>query len=162
MLWLPLIAILLHMTEEFVWPGGFAEWYRHFPPGRVAKVSTRFLVVVNLVFVALALLPPMLGANARGYAYWMLVAAIAAANGVFHLVATLRYRAYSPGLVTGVLLYVPLGVVGASYLLRAHLAAPAVIAQAAAIAVAYAWWSTWKHGRSVVPPTEPSGRTWPS
>ena len=151
MLWLPLIAIVLHMTEEFVWPGGFPHWYRHFPPGRVATVSTRLLVIVNAVFVAMALIPPQLGANARGYAYWMLAAAIAAANGVFHLVATLRYRAYSPGVITGTLLYLPLGVVGAAYMLQNHLVAPAVIAQAAAFAVAYAWWSAWKHRRSGIP-----------
>ncbi|HMC54806.1 MAG TPA: HXXEE domain-containing protein [Gemmatimonadaceae bacterium] len=148
MLWLPFVAIALHMTEEFVWPGGFGDWYRNFPPGRTARVSTRFLVIINLVFVALAVLPPMLGANSRGYAYWLLVAAIAVANGVFHLVATIRYRAYSPGVITGSLLYLPLGVVGAAYLLRAHLTAPAVVAQAAAFAVAYAWWSSWKHGRA--------------
>jgi len=152
LLWLPLIAILLHMTEEFVWPGGFPQWYRNFPPGRVARVSTRLLVIVNAVFVALALIPPLLGANARGYAYWMLVAAIAAANGVFHLVATLRYRAYSPGVITGALLYVPLGVVGAAYMLANRLASPAVVAQTVAIAAAYAWWSMWKHARAAEEP----------
>jgi hypothetical protein len=144
-MWLPLIAILLHMTEEFVWPGGFPEWYRHYAPGTVARVSVGLLVIVNAVFVALALIPPALGANARGYAYWMLVAAIAAANGFFHLGATLRYRVYSPGVVTGALLYIPLGVMGAAWLLRTDLITPSTLIQVVGIAVAYALWSKWKH-----------------
>ncbi len=93
-LWLPLVAIAAHLVEEFVWPGGFAEWYRRYPPGRTAKVSTRFLVIVNIVFAALALIPPLFGATTKGYAYWLVVAAIAGANGVFHLVATVRVRHY--------------------------------------------------------------------
>jgi hypothetical protein len=87
-LWLPLVAIAAHLFEEFVWPGGFPEWYRQYPPGRTAKVATRFLVIVNIVFVALALIPPLFGATTKGYAYWLVVAAIAGAHGIFHFVAT--------------------------------------------------------------------------
>lgn len=54
-LWLPVFAICVHMFEEFVWPGGFAQWYRAYPPGRSTAVSVRFLVLGNAVFVALAL-----------------------------------------------------------------------------------------------------------
>lgn len=147
-LWLPLIAIAAHVFEEFVWPGGFAEWYRHYPPGRTVKVSTRLLIVVNIVFVALALIPPVFGATTKGYAYWLVVAAIAGANGLFHVVATIRARQYSPGVVTGVLLYIPLAIVGGFELIRRDLVAPATALQAVLFAAAYSWWSNWKHSRS--------------
>jgi len=149
-LWLPLVAIAAHVFEEFVWPGGFAEWYRHYPPGRTAKVSTRFLVIVNIVFVALALVPPLFGATTKGYAYWLVVAAIAGANGLFHLVATVRARKYSPGVVTGVLLYIPLAIVGGCQLIKLSLVAPATALQAVLLAAAYSWWSNWQHSRSLV------------
>jgi len=148
-LWLPLLAIAAHMTEEFVWPGGFAAWYRAYPPGSTAVVTTRFLVLVNAVFVGLALVPPLLGPSARAFGYWLVVAAIAGANGVFHLRASLRTRGYSPGVVTGVALYIPLATLGGAYLLRARLVSPVTALQAVAIAAAYAWWSASRHRRHV-------------
>jgi hypothetical protein len=149
-LWLPLLTIAAHLFEEFIWPGGFARWYRAYPPGSTVVVTTRFLVLVNAVFVALAIVPLLLGSSARGFAYWLVVAAIASANGLFHLSATLRTGTYSPGVVTGVFLYIPLAIAGATYLLRSGLVAPPTAIQAAAIAVAYAWWSAWRHRRHVI------------
>ncbi|HJP59203.1 MAG TPA: HXXEE domain-containing protein, partial [Gemmatimonadaceae bacterium] len=78
--WLPLLAVLAHLFEEFVWPGGFPDWYRRYRPERAASVTTRFLVIVNAVLVAIALLPPILGPSPRGFAWWLMVAAIGAAN----------------------------------------------------------------------------------
>jgi len=147
MLWLPAGAVAAHLIEEFVWPGGFAAWYRHYPPGTNATVTPRFLVTVNAVFVALALMPPVFGATARGLTFWMVVAAIAATNAVFHLFATLRTRTYSPGVITGVLLYLPLAFVGATSLIRDPQVAPGTVAQAIVIALAYQVWSSWNHRR---------------
>jgi hypothetical protein len=148
--WLPLVAITAHLTEEFLWPGGFARWYRAYPPGSTAVVTTRFLVLVNAVFVALAVVPLLPGSSARAFGYWLVVAAIAGANGLFHVRASLRSRTYSPGLVTGLLLYIPLAIGGGAHLLRTGLVSPATAAQAVAIAAAYAWWSTWQHRRHII------------
>jgi hypothetical protein len=150
-LWLPFLAIAAHLFEEFVWPGGFPQWYRTYPPGYTATVTARFLLLVNAVFVGLALLPPLLGTTPRGFAYWAVVAAIAGANGVFHLRATMRTGSYSPGVVTGLVLYLPLAVIGVAYLLRLHLVAITTVVQAALIAIAYAVWSAWSHRRHVTP-----------
>jgi hypothetical protein len=68
-LWFPLAAVALHLIEEFVWPGGFPNWYRWYRPERATSVTTRFLVIVNAVLVALALLPPLLGPTPRALAY---------------------------------------------------------------------------------------------
>jgi hypothetical protein len=149
-LWFPTLAIAAHLFEEFVWPGGFARWYREYPPGYTAIVSPRFLVLINAAFVGLALLPPLLGATARGLAYWVVVAAIAGANALFHLMATVRTRRYSPGVVTGVALYVPLAVVGAGQLMRLGLVSLATVLQALVIAAAYSVWSSWRHRRHAV------------
>jgi hypothetical protein len=150
-LWLPLLAIAAHLVEEFVWPGGFARWYRDYPPGYSASVSTQFLVLINALFVALALIPPLLGATPRGYAYWVVVALIAGANGLFHLTATVRTGRYSPGVVTGTVLYLPLAILGVAQLLRLRLVSPTTLVQAVLIAGAYSVWSSWRHRRHAVP-----------
>ena len=54
-LWFPALAVAAHIFEEFVWPGGFAEWYRRYPPGSTVTVTTRFLVLMNAILVVLAL-----------------------------------------------------------------------------------------------------------
>jgi hypothetical protein len=149
-LWLPAIAISAHLFEEFVWPGGFARWYRQYPPGRTVTVTLRFLVLVNLLFVGLALLPPLLGASAQGLAFWIVVAALAGANAVFHLVAVARTRAYAPGVVTGVALYLPLALVGGFWLVRAKLVSPGTTVQAIIVAAGYHLWSARKHQRGSV------------
>jgi hypothetical protein len=155
-LYLPILAITAHLVEEFVWPGGFARWYRRYPPGYCATVSARFLVLVNALFVGLALIPPLLGATARGFAYWTMVALIAGANGLFHVVATARTKRYSPGLVTGVALYLPLAILGVGHLLRLGLASATTVAQAVLIAAAYSMWSSWRHRRHSVPCATPA------
>ncbi len=53
-----------------------------------------------------------LGSTPNGYAVWYYVAAIAAANACFHIWGVFKLRAYSPGVVTGTLLYIPLFVEG--------------------------------------------------
>jgi hypothetical protein len=146
-LWLPLAAVAAHLVEEFVWPGGFGDWYRWYRPERAASVTTRFLVIVNVVLVALALLPPLLGGTPRGLALWLVVAAIGAYNALFHLWATFRRRAYSPGLLTGMILYVPLAVLGYYALTITGVVSWGTTLEAVVIAVAFHVWSAWNHKR---------------
>jgi hypothetical protein len=145
---MPAGAVAAHIFEEFVWPGGFAAWYRHYPPGQTVTVTTQFLLLMNAVLVALALIPPILGTSPRGLAFWIVVAAIAAVNAVFHMTAAVRTHAYSPGVVTGVVVYLPLALIGGTWFLHERLVASGTVAQGLLIAVAYQMCSTWKHGRN--------------
>jgi hypothetical protein len=149
-LWLPLLAISAHLCEEFLWPGGFIEWYRHYPPGFVAAVSARFIVIINIIFVAFAVTPPLLGPSPQAWGSWVVVACIAAINGLFHVVATVRGRKYSPGVITGALLYVPLAVIGIIRLHQQGLVSTGTVAQGVIIAGVYQLWSTRKHRRASV------------
>ena len=145
--WLPLVAVLLHVFEEFVWPGGFAEWYRWYRPERAVSVTTGFLVRINVLFVVMALGAAMLGFRPYGVAFWLVVASIAAANGAFHLWATLKTRRYSPGVITGCIIYLPLAVSGFIYFWRAGLAGVPLLVQAAIIGPAYNFYAAWNHRR---------------
>jgi hypothetical protein len=146
-LWLPLLAVAAHLLEEFVWPGGFPDWYRRYRPERAASVTTRFLVIVNVVLVAIALLPPLLGPSPRGFAWWMMVAAIGAANAIFHLWATASRREYSPGVITGTFVYLPLAVIGALELVATQLVNIPTAIEAVVIGIGYHLWSAWIHKR---------------
>lgn len=145
--WLPLIAVTLHLTEEFVWPGGFGDWYRWYRPERASSVTTGFLVRINALLVVLALIPGMRGFTAYGVAFWLVVASIGAANGAFHIWATYARRRYSPGVITGTLVYLPLAVFGFWDFWQRGLASPGVLLQTAIIGPAYNVYAAWNHRR---------------
>jgi len=144
--WLPLVVIAAHLLEEFVWPGGFAAWYRRIWPERAASVTPKFLVGINALNVLLAIGAGQWFDRPVGLGLWLVVASLAAANGVFHLRAVLRTGIYSPGVVTGVVLYIPLAAWGFVYF-ALNGARADVLIQAALIGPAYHFYSAWNHRR---------------
>ena len=118
--WSLLCAALIHIIEEFVWPGGFKAWYRVYLPGIAASVTDRFLIGINGVLlgfsalVALAVQAP----HGNGVAAWLSLAALLFCNGFFHALGTVQTRRYSPGVISGMLLYVPLAVYGFTHYVR--------------------------------------------
>ena len=96
--WLPL-TYLLHIAEES-W-GGFPEWLSRMG----VPFSQRELLILNgigLVAMVVAVSLPW---------RWVIttLAGIVFLNGLLHATITLVTRTYSPGLATGVLLWIPLG-----------------------------------------------------
>ena len=90
------------------------------------------------------------GTVAPGVGKWVVVACIAAINGLFHVVAAVRGRKYSPGVITGALLYVPLAVIGIIRLHQQGLVSTGTVAQGVIIAGVYQLWSSRKHRRASV------------
>ncbi len=103
--WLFPASYLLHIAEEY-W-GDFPAWIARF--WGVESSIANFLswnggaLVMMCVGVALVLLT-------KSYR-WLLVSfgTVVLINGVVHTLASVVTWSYSPGLVTGLLLYVPLG-----------------------------------------------------
>jgi hypothetical protein len=149
--WAPLAAASLHIVEEFVFPGGFADWDRRYRPAIRASITPRLHVVVNGALLVLCLQLGLLGvsddaeARAIGAALWLAVAALLFSNAIFHIVGTVRTKTRSPGVVTGVLLYVPLAIVGYWQFLIGGLASVWVAALAAAVGGTYHLWAGMLH-----------------
>jgi len=145
--WLPLGAVVLHLIEEFAWPGGFPAWYRRYVPSGAASITTSRLLRVNALFVAMAAVAGILFPRPYGVALWLIVASIGAANAFFHLWATVKMREYSPGLVTGLLLYLPLAAYGFYAFAVKGLASRSTLAQAALVGPAYHLYLAYRHRR---------------
>lgn len=144
---LPLVSAALHVAEEFVWPGGFAAWFRRYRPETAVSVTPRFLALANAAFLLLCLTPILLGPTANGYGLWLYAAAVQIVNALFHVRATWRMREYSPGLVTSLLLYLPLGAYGFWSFLGDGRASPGTAVMALLVGVAYHVWSARTHRR---------------
>jgi hypothetical protein len=116
--WSLTAAAAVHILEEFVLPGGFKAWYQAYRPQAAASVTNRFLVVINAVLLATCVNVALVGPSAVGVAAWLTLAALLFSNAVFHVVGAWQTRHYSPGMVSGLVLYVPLTLYGFFHFLR--------------------------------------------
>ncbi|MCG6963951.1 MAG: HXXEE domain-containing protein [Acidobacteria bacterium] len=144
--WSPLAAASLHMVEEFVSPGHFPQWYKHYKPGITKSITTGFLAIINGLLLFLCYDVGTLGRSRLGVALWLCVMALLAANGFWHLRGTVRTRSYSPGVLTGSLVYLPLAVYGYVLFLRSGQASVLTAVAAFAIGASYQCWSNLFHG----------------
>jgi uncharacterized membrane protein HdeD (DUF308 family) len=119
---LPIIAACIHVIEEFGFPGGFRDWYISYRPEMERHLTTRHLVVINGILLAACASLSITGPRHGGATTWLIVMSIVAWNTVFHILGAFRTRKYSPGMVSGILLYLPLAFVGFYELLRYRIA----------------------------------------
>ena len=111
-------AIMLHVTEEFMFPGGFQEWYARLVPPKTAKgINSGYIVWINALMIGICVLPFYLGNTLPGFSIWYYAVAAAGTNGCFHIWGVAKLKVYSPGVITGTLLYLPLFIIGTLYFL---------------------------------------------
>src|SRR5271157_5827876 len=144
LLWAPLVAASLHICEEFLVPGGFLAWYRRYRTDP-SRISRRFLAIVNAVLLAVCCNIALLGRTPLGITYWLTISALLCSNGNWHAWASFNSRTYSPGLVTGVAVYVHLAILGYSHFVRSGAASPGIAALACAVGGSYQFWSAAYH-----------------
>jgi hypothetical protein len=145
--WSLLAVASLHIIEEFFWPGGFPDWYKRYRPQVASSMTTRFFVVMNAVLLVACALAGIYGMTRRGIGLWLTLAALLAANAWFHLLGTFATREYSPGLITGLALYVPLAIYGYFYALKTGVASLPTAVLAVVIGCSYQLWSNANHRR---------------
>ena len=141
--WLPwtlLPAAAIHMTEEFAFPGGFIAWYKRYRVD-ASRITPRFLFILNAALLVVCLNIGFIGRDPIGVAYWLGIAALLGMNGIWDLWASYKSRSYSPGVVTGMLIYVPLAIYGYIAFVRAGKASIRTAAIAAIIGGSYQLWS---------------------
>jgi hypothetical protein len=104
-----LVLYLVHQVEEHLWPGGF----RQFTNAHIFRSGNDDWPVsiggVALVNVGMVWLPVALAVIFPGPLRWVGLAwiGLTLVNAITHIVASLRFRVYNPGLVTAVLLFLP-------------------------------------------------------
>src|SRR4051812_11952887 len=116
--WALPIAAAAHIFEEFVFPGGFKAWYARYRPETATSFTPAFAIGINALLLVGCVSPLLNGTSPQSIALWLTLAALLVGNMGFHARAALKMREYSPGLVTALLLYLPLGVVGFIHFLR--------------------------------------------
>lgn len=148
----PLCAAALHIFEEFVCPGGFAEWDRRYRPAFSASITPRFHLIVNGLLLLICYDVWAFRATQAGVALWLLVMALLFGNAIWHVVGAVKMRSYSPGIVTGLLMYVPLSVYGYVRLLQSGRVDVGTAILAFVVGASYPIWAAaihrWRTGRA--------------
>jgi hypothetical protein len=100
------VAAVIHVLEEYAYPGGFSDWMRSLNPRFAPWVTARFAMIINGLFLLLCVMGAMVAG--QGLVFSLSVASLLFFNGLIHLTGTIRARRYVSGVVSGVLLYMPL------------------------------------------------------
>ena len=130
LVWLLVGAYAAHVVEELV--GGFPEWFAFIAGGPLTREA--FLAINGAALLVMA--AAARAATRRESLGWLAIAIATGVfvNGVAHVLLSVLSRSYSPGLFTGVVLYVPLGLL---VLIRAwHQVAPSFFWRGAAAGLA--------------------------
>lgn len=105
-----LAASMIHMGEEYFYPGGFMDVMKRLSPKLAPLVTVPMAVIINGLQLLLCFVAIAIGKNALAFS--MSVAALLFINGLMHIMGCVRVKGYAPGVITGVLLYMPLSVYG--------------------------------------------------
>jgi hypothetical protein len=104
---------VLHMIEEYFFPGGFMAIMKRFNPKFAPLVTVPMAVIINGLQLVLCVMAIAVWKNAL--IFGMSVAGLLFINGLAHIAGCFRIKGYAPGVVTGVLFYIPLSVYAYAY-----------------------------------------------
>jgi hypothetical protein len=103
-----LIVSILHITEEFFYPGGFLAWTKKNALRFANRLNVRMAVIINGLFLLLCAAGVFFGGRFPMFA--LSIAGLVLVNGTEHLTASIIKRSYSPGLITSIVFYIPISV----------------------------------------------------
>ena len=106
--WIFVLASLVHVGEEYFFPGGFLQSVQRLNLRYAAFFTVPFAIAVNTAFILLVLAGALVGE--RSLVFSLSIAALLLINGIAHLTGTIITRHYQPGVISGLLLYMPLSV----------------------------------------------------
>ena len=103
-----LVVSVIHMGEEYFYPGGFMDVMKRLNPRFAPLVTMPMAVIVNGLQLLLCIVAIAIGENALAFS--MSVAGLLFINSLTHITGCIRVKGYVPGVITGVLLYMPFSV----------------------------------------------------
>lgn len=122
---------ILHVLEE---APGFVVWFNSLVPRGISQSGFLTVNAVALIVtVAVSLLVASSPDPVSGLVLAAWVGFLMLANGVLHLVGTIAHARYSPGVVTGTLLYLPYGALLLGKIVRDLELRPGVVLGTAAL-----------------------------
>jgi hypothetical protein len=102
--WIILVASATHVLEEYF--GGFVEMFQKYSP--IRGMTKGVFLVVNSAFIILCALAAVI--NVLVPIYSLSIAALIFINSFIHVGGAIKARGYAAGIISAILLYIPLSV----------------------------------------------------
>jgi len=112
------IAAAIHIIEEYIFPGGFAEAFSKLLPRASHLFTLKFHIVVNVVFFLLCLISALIGK--ANLVLSLSIFGLIFANAVLHIRGAIINKRYYPGVISGVFIYIPITVYAYSVFLSSR------------------------------------------
>ena len=109
--WLSLPLYMIHQFEEYVYPGGFKEELNKVLLNENSSseiLTDKAALVINLGFIWI-LTPVLIVLGVISVVFPVILMTLVAFNGFIHLVVSIRFKRYNPGLIASLLFNIPLG-----------------------------------------------------
>jgi Protein of unknown function with HXXEE motif len=108
-----LFVSMIHMVEEYFYPGGFMDTIKRLNSRFARLVTVPMAVIINGLQLLLCIVAIVVWKSALIFS--MSVAGLLFFNGLMHIMGSIRAKGYAPGIVSGVLLYIPLSAYAYSF-----------------------------------------------
>jgi hypothetical protein len=118
-LWALPLFLCIHVFEEFAYPGGFIQWMATHNSRRLKSPS--YYIVINAAAILLGAIVAAIPPTTIGYCLHIWLVTFMATNGLSHAIASVQAQRYSPGTVTGSILFFPLLAISSWILVTGHL-----------------------------------------
>lgn len=109
--WFSLPLYMIHQFEEYVYPGGFKEELNKILiRGEKSReiLTDRMVLIINVGFIWI-LTPVLIVLGTISIIFPVILMTIVAFNGFIHIISSIRFRRYNPGLLVSVIGNIPLG-----------------------------------------------------
>ena len=106
--WFLPAAYLLHLIEEYFGGEGFYSWFSSLL--NVDLSSLDFIVINSFGFTITLIIVILYNLNKVSNFLIAALGSLFFINGIIHLLASIFTASYSPGIITGIIIYLPLGV----------------------------------------------------
>jgi hypothetical protein len=107
------IAAVIHVVEEYLIPGGFAEALSKLLPRASHLFTMKFHISVNGLFLLLCFISAFIGDS--NLVLSLSIFGLIFTNAVLHIRGAIINKGYYPGVISGVLLYIPIAIYAYMY-----------------------------------------------
>jgi hypothetical protein len=112
------IAAILHIFEEYAYPGGFAEAFNKLLPRASHLFTVNFHIVVNGVFFLMCIIGVIIGR--ANLILSLSVFGLIFTNAILHIRGAIIKKGYYPGVISGLFIYIPITIYAYLYFISSQ------------------------------------------
>ncbi|SCC03050.1 HXXEE domain-containing protein [Weissella bombi] len=145
------LSYLLHCIEEFLFPGGFITWYHSWRPS-LEKQQPSYYWKVNIIAFTIVTITSFFALFTKENISALVIStSFLACNTILtHVIGAIKTRMYSPGMITGIILYLPICIMCYITAYSAHLISIKNLSIYVIIAPLYELWNWYKQRKLAI------------